>query len=113
VNITMNITRRVFWRTLAGVLVLSITWGILVALLSAGWWILAINITFLILTVPVLFRACFLYFRPRLSTWAVAFIGAGIWVLIVVLIRSLVIDTIDYLTIAVPCCECASVIKVY
>jgi len=87
--------RRAFWGMLAWALGLSILWGILVVVLSDGWWILAINITFVILTIVFVVRACLFYFRPRLSGWLTALIGAGIWILIAVLIRTLVIDVLS------------------
>lgn len=94
-NLARQLKRRAFWGMLAWALGLSITWGILIALLQAGWWILAINITFFILTVLFVLQACRFYFRPQLSTWVTILIGAGIWVLMAVLIRSLVIDVIS------------------
>ncbi len=93
-NFAKAMERRIFWGLLAFALVLVVVWSLLLRFVVSGWGILATNIGFFIGTAVVISQASFRFFRPRVSFALAVVISAGIWLVIVVLIRSLILDVL-------------------
>lgn len=77
-------------------LALVIIWEVLLKYVANSWGILAINIGFFLLTIHMIAWWCFWFFKSRVGSAKAFLIGAGIWALMAILIRS----AISYLVLS-------------
>ncbi len=87
-----RLEKRAFWGMLGFALALVIIWAVLLRFVPAGWWVTAINIGFFIATAIVVSRASIWFFKPRVRLVVAVIISAAIWVLMVVVIRSAILE---------------------
>ena len=73
---------------------LVVLWAVLLKVVSGGWGVLAINISFLIGTIIIIGAGSIVFFRRYLRTSLAVLIAAGIYVAIVVGMRSAILTAL-------------------
>jgi len=72
--------------------ILVIIWAVLLAFVPDGWWITVINILFFIATAIVIGMSSIQFLRLYMPKIVAIILSAGIYVIMVVLIRSIILE---------------------
>lgn len=86
--------RRGYWGMLGAGLALVIVWAVLLKVVSHGWGILAVNISFLIATILTIGMGSVVFFRRYMRTGFAVLLAAVIWVAMVAGLRSIILTVL-------------------
>ncbi len=91
-NFMRSVARKAFRNCLIFGLILVTIWAVLLAFVPNGWWITAINIGFLIITVIGIAVPSTQFLKVYMPLPLAIIASAAIWLILVVFIRSIILE---------------------